>query len=65
MPYTVHMEIYWSEKIQPDSEHMTSPETQDVNWTYIRRSEDVQDAFWKFYVRSIYVLCLLGYIKST
>ena len=22
-----------------------SPETQDVNWTYIRRSEDVQDVF--------------------
>ena len=31
--------------------------TQDVNWTYIKRSEDVLDAFWTFYVRSIYVLC--------
>ena len=31
--------------------------TQDVNWTYIRRSEDVQDIFWTPYVRSIYVLC--------
>ena len=34
--------------------------TQDVNWTYIRRSEDIQDIFWTFYVRSIYVLCLQG-----
>ena len=34
--------------------------TQDVNWTYIRRSEDVLDVFWMSYVRSIYVLCLLG-----
>ena len=33
--------------------------TQDVNWTYIRRSEDVQDVFWTSYVRSIYV-CLFG-----
>ena len=35
----------------------TTPWTQDVNWTYIRRSEDVQDVFWTSYVRSIYVLC--------
>ena len=34
-----------------------SPWTQEVNWTYIRRSEDVLDALWTFYVRSIYVLC--------
>ena len=34
--------------------------TQDVNWTYIRRSEDVLDVFWTSYVRSIYVLCLRG-----
>ena len=34
--------------------------TQDVNWTYIRRSEGVQDVFWTSYVRSIYVFCLLG-----
>ena len=32
--------------------------TQDVNWTYTRRSEDVLDFFWTSYVRSIYVLCL-------
>ena len=38
----------------------TPPSTQDVNWTYIRRSEDVQDVFWTSYVRSIYVLFLLG-----
>ena len=28
----------------------------NVNWTYIRRSEDVLDVFWKSYVRSICVL---------
>ena len=33
---------------------------QDVNWTYIKRSEDVHDVFWTFYARSIYVLCLWG-----
>ena len=27
--------------------------TQGVNWTYIRRSEDVQDIFWTSYERSI------------
>ena len=34
--------------------------TKDANWTYIGRSEDVQDVFRTSYVRSIYVLCLLG-----
>ena len=34
-----------------------SPWTQDVNWTYIRRSEDVKDVFWTSYIRSVYVLC--------
>ena len=37
----------------------TNPQTQDVNWKYIRRSEDVQDFFWTSYVRSIYV-CVYG-----
>ena len=37
------------------------PWTQNVNWTYLRRSEDVQDVFWTSYVRSIYVLCLEGW----
>ena len=36
------------------------PIDKDVNWTYISRSEDVLDVFWTSYVRSIYVLCLLG-----
>ena len=35
-----------------------APQIQYLNWTYIRRSEDVQDVFWTSYVRSIYVLCL-------
>ena len=34
-----------------------TPWAQDVNWTYIRRSEDAQGVFWTPYVRSIYVLC--------
>ena len=34
-----------------------TPQTQDVNWTYIRRSEDIQNVFWTSYVHSIYVLC--------
>ena len=38
-----------------------SPLTQHVNWTYIRRSEDVLDVFWTSYVRSVYVLCWRGY----
>ena len=42
-----------------------SPLTQDVNWTYIRRLEDVQDVFWTSHVRSVYVLCLRGYWGST
>ena len=37
-----------------------TPLTQNINWTYIRRSEDVLDVFRTFYVRSIYVLCPLG-----
>ena len=31
--------------------------TMNVNWTYIRHSEDVQDVFRTSYVRSIYFLC--------
>ena len=30
---------------------------------YIRRSEDVLDVFWTFYVRSVYLLCPRGCIK--
>ena len=41
-----------------------SPWTQDVNWKYIRHSEDVQDVFWTSYVRSVYVLCLRGYYAT-
>ena len=38
-----------------------SLQTQDANWTYLRRSEDILDVFWTSYVRLIYVLCLWGY----
>ena len=31
------------------------PRRHDVNWTYIRRSEEVLHVFWTSYVRSIYV----------
>ena len=37
-----------------------TPWAQDVNWTYIRRSEDILEVFWTSYVRSIYVLCSGG-----
>ena len=40
-----------------------SPWAQDVNWTYIRRSEDAMDIFWTSYVRSIYVLCPGGWMQ--
>ena len=30
---------------------------QGLSRTYVRRSEDVRDAFWTSYMRSIYVLC--------
>ena len=30
--------------------------TQDVDWTYTRNSEDVQDVFWTSYVYPVYVL---------
>ena len=36
---------------------LPTPWTQDVNWAYIRRSEDILDLFWMSYVRSICVLC--------
>ena len=44
--------------------HSISPQTQGVNWAYIRRSEDVQDVFWMSYVRSIYVLCLRACLNN-
>ena len=39
--------------------------TQDVHWMYIRRSKDVLDIFWTFYLGSIYVLCPGGIEHST
>ena len=39
----------------PINQPLTVP--QDINWTYIRRSEIVLDVFWTSYVRSIYILC--------
>ena len=38
--------------------YIKNPWTQDVNWTYIRCSEDAQNVFWTSIVLSIYVLCL-------
>ena len=53
--------VHW--KCWPYWKTPNTPSTQDANWTYIRRSEDVQDVLWTSYVRSIYVLCLLGNLR--
>ena len=37
---------------------------QDVNWMYVRHSEDVLEVFWTSYVRSMYFLCLRGITVS-
>ena len=42
-----------------------TPWVQDVNWAYLRRSEDVLDIFWTSDVHSIYVLCPGGMIIIT
>ena len=55
--FTTSAKKVWN--LDPSAFHFV-PSRQDVNWTYIRRSEDVLDLFWTSYVRSIYVLCLLG-----
>ena len=34
---------------------VASSYTRDVNWTYIRRSVDVQDVFWTSHILSIYL----------
>ena len=39
-------------------------QSQDINWTNIRRSKDVQNVFWTSYIRSTYVLCLRGPQKT-
>ena len=41
------------------------PSTKDVNWTYIRFSEEAQGVFWTSYVRSIYNLCPGGRCKKS
>ena len=54
--------LKWKQPV-PDKSTLNSadsPWTQGINWTYIRRSEDVLDVFWTCYVRSIYVMCLRG-----
>ena len=56
--------LTWERSLDSSKEDactITSLYTHDVNWTYIRRSEDVQYVFWTSYVRSVYVLCLRGY----
>ena len=40
---------------------MYSPLTQEVYWTYIRRSENAKSIFWTSYVRSFNDLCTRGY----
>ena len=57
-PHLLLLYSFWNSPLVLRALH--PPSTQDVNWTYIRRLEDVQDVLWRSYVRSIYVLCLLG-----
>ena len=47
----IFIEIRWRHTLQ----------TQDVNWTHIRRSEDAMDVFWTSFVCLIYSLCLRGH----
>ena len=64
--FQVRWKLQWGHYLQLISEIFSlsaqipvvlgSPWTQDVNWKYTRRSEDVQDIFWTSYVRWIYVL---------
>ena len=62
--FSVPRELFLTKKIQ-DQKNMPqiilkgrTPQTHDVNLTYIRRSEDIQDDFRKSDVCSIYVLSL-------
>ena len=45
------------EWLNPSLRLLITPWTQEVNSTYIRRLEDVQDVFWTSYVLLIYVRC--------
>ena len=47
-----------------DGQYNIPVDTQNVNWTYIRSSEDILDVFWTSYVRSMYVLCLRGFLSK-
>ena len=61
------MQVFESSQAAPRFLKLNS-ETQDENWTYIRRSENTLDIFWTPYVRSIYMLCPaehLGGISSS
>ena len=42
-----------------------TPWTEDVNWTYVRRSEEILDLFWSSYTLSIYVLCTGGTLETS
>ena len=43
-----------------DSASSVTRLTQDINWVYVRRSEEIQDVLWRSHVRSVYVLCPRG-----
>ena len=45
-------------KLSVSSIWISTSQTPDVNWTYIRRSEDFQYVFRTSYIRSVYLLCL-------
>ena len=50
-PLVVASEIYWKSPVN------STPWSEDVNWTYIRRSEDIQDVFRTPCACTTYVLC--------
>ena len=48
--YSIYSCCYWVNKKQ-------TTWIQDVNWTYVRRWQDILDVYWVSYMRSIYVQC--------
>ena len=58
---TLYWKVFTQFKLMTMHSYVLCPaQTQEVNWTYIRRSEDVPDVFRTSYVRSVYVLFQLG-----
>ena len=43
---------------------ISTPWTADVNLTYFRSPNNVQDVLWTFYLRSVYNLCSRGSLRE-